>query len=175
MFLHFQVIIRRHSNELKLFKESSQMEFESWRNNFKKQQEKCLAEKEIALREQCRKERDKEIEAVIERLENEASQNKLQQEQMTENRIKLEIFILIILFLENNLSIFRRIKEKYEKEIRDLESAENQAKNKYCEAKSKLLEYEERIMILKRNIKQLENQVQELKNVSIISEIENLY
>lgn len=64
------------------------MEFETWKNSFKKQQEKLLAEKESGIREQCRKERDKEIENVIERLENESSENKLQLEEMTENRIK---------------------------------------------------------------------------------------
>lgn len=64
------------------------MEFEAWKNNFKKQQEKILTEKENAIRELLRKDRDKEIEAVIERLEIEANENKLQMEQMTENRIK---------------------------------------------------------------------------------------
>lgn len=68
------------------------MEFEAWKNNFKKQQDKLLTEKEIAISEQCRKERDREIEAVIERLENEASENKLQLEETTENRIKWVIF-----------------------------------------------------------------------------------
>lgn len=82
------MIIRRQSNELKLLKESSQMEFETWKNSFKKQQEKSLADKENLIRDQYRKERDKEIEAVIERLETEASENKLQLEQTTENRIK---------------------------------------------------------------------------------------
>lgn len=67
------------------------MEFESWKNNFKKHQEKLLAERENAIREHFRKDRDKEIEAVIERLESEANENKLQLEQMTENRIKLVI------------------------------------------------------------------------------------
>lgn len=65
-----------------------QIEFETWQNNYKKHQAASLTEKENAIREQCRKERDKEIEAVIERLENEASDNKFQLEQMTENRIR---------------------------------------------------------------------------------------
>lgn len=69
-------------------KESAQIEFETWKNNLRKQQEKQVAERESAIREQCRKERDKEIEAVIERLENEATENKLQLEQTTENRIR---------------------------------------------------------------------------------------
>ncbi|KAJ8927314.1 hypothetical protein NQ314_020228 [Rhamnusium bicolor] len=82
------VIIRRHSNELKLLRESAQIEYETWQNNFKKQQAMILTEKENAIREQYRKERDKEIEAVIERLENEASENKKQLEQSTDNRIR---------------------------------------------------------------------------------------
>lgn len=61
---------------------------------------------------------------------------------------------------------FRRVKEKYEKEIRDLETAESQTKNKYCEVKTKLLEYEENIIGLKGNIKILESQVHELQGVS---------
>lgn len=64
------------------------MELGTWKNNYKKQQEKLIGEKEIAIRELCRKERDKEIEVVIERLEKESTENKLQLEQTTENRIK---------------------------------------------------------------------------------------
>ncbi|CAH1958127.1 unnamed protein product [Acanthoscelides obtectus] len=142
-----QVIMRRHSNELKLLKESSQLEYEAWQTNFKKQQVQVLAGKEAAIREQCRKERDREIEAVIERLENEAAENKLQSEQSTENRIK-------------------RLKEKYEKEIKDLEIEDSEIKRRYCEAKTKLLECEETIMGFKANMKQLEAQLQEYKATS---------
>nr|CAI5847080.1 unnamed protein product [Callosobruchus analis] len=142
-----QVITRRHSNELKLLKESSQLEYQAWQTNFKKQQAQVLAEKENAIRGQCRTERDREIEAVIERLENEAAENKLQLEQSTENRIK-------------------RLKEKYEKEIKDLETEDSEIKRKYCEAKTKLLDYEETILGLQANIKQLETQLQEYKDTS---------
>lgn len=82
------MLIRRQSNEIKLLKEASQMEFESWQVNFRKQQASILLEKEAAIRDQCRRERDKEIENVIDRLETEASENKAQIEQSTENRIK---------------------------------------------------------------------------------------
>ncbi|XP_074036118.1 uncharacterized protein isoform X3 [Leptinotarsa decemlineata] len=142
-----QVILRRHSNELRLLKESSQLEYETWQNNFKKQQALLLEEKEGAIREQCRKERDREIEAVIERLESEANDNKLQLEQSTENRI-------------------RRLKEKYEKEIKDLEMSEKESKSRYCEAKTKLLDNEETIIGLKSNIKQLENRIQEQQKMT---------
>lgn len=89
-----QVILRRHANELRLVKEAAQMELETWQANFKKQQMAELLEKEGAIREQCRRERDKEIESVIERLENEASENKSQMELSTENRIRLVWFLL---------------------------------------------------------------------------------
>ncbi|KAJ8983980.1 hypothetical protein NQ317_008685, partial [Molorchus minor] len=142
-----QVVIRRHSNEIRLLKESSQIEFETWQNNFKKQQAQLLAEKEGAIREQCRRERDREIEAVIDRLENEACENKAQLEQSTENRI-------------------RRLKEKYEKEIKDLEMAERDSKNRYCEAKAKLLDCEETVLGLKATVKQLEIQAKQHKELS---------
>ncbi|XP_064213466.1 centrosomal protein of 131 kDa-like [Tribolium castaneum] len=70
-----QIVIRRHANEIKLIKETASLEMETWQNNYKKQQTAQLVEKESIIREQCRKERDREIEAVIERLEKEASDN----------------------------------------------------------------------------------------------------
>lgn len=71
-----------------MLKEKTEMEMETWKNNSKKQQHVQLAEKEAKMREQFRKERDKEIELVIERLEMEASETKSQIEQTTENRIR---------------------------------------------------------------------------------------
>ncbi|KAG5891218.1 hypothetical protein JTB14_036135 [Gonioctena quinquepunctata] len=142
-----QVILRRHSNELRLLKETSQIELETWQNNFRKQQATVLSEKEAAIAEQYRKERDREIEAVIERLENEANDNKIQLEQSTENRI-------------------RRMKEKYEKEIKDLEISEKESKNRYCDAKGKLLDCEEIIIGSKATIKQLENQIKEHQEIT---------
>ncbi|CAH1110016.1 unnamed protein product [Psylliodes chrysocephalus] len=139
-----QVVIRRHASEIKLIKQSSQIEYETWQGNLKKQQAVQLAEKETEIREQLRKERDREIEMVIERLENEFNDNKVQLEKSTENRI-------------------RRLREKYEKEIKDLESAEKDAKVKYCDTKSKLLDTEEMVISLRANVKQLEISLQEHK------------
>ncbi|CAG9773590.1 unnamed protein product [Ceutorhynchus assimilis] len=142
-----QVLIRRHSNELKLLKEASKMESENWQANFKKEQNNFLLEKEAAIREQCRRERDKEIENVIERLENESSENKVQMEQSTENRI-------------------RRLREKYEKEIKDLEMAEKESKSKFIESKTKLLENEEVVIGLRATVKQLETQLADQKELA---------
>ncbi|KAJ8959085.1 hypothetical protein NQ318_022342 [Aromia moschata] len=156
-----QVIIRRQANELKLLRESSQIEFETWQNNFKKQQATLLAQKETAIREQCRRDRDREIEAVIERLESEASENKAQLEQSTENRINRTWSFGPYAALP-----LVRLKEKYEKEIKDLEESEKESKGRYCEAKAKLLDYEEAAIGLRATIKQLEGQVREYEKRS---------
>ncbi|ERL90999.1 hypothetical protein D910_08341 [Dendroctonus ponderosae] len=126
---------------------ASQLEFESWQVNFKKQQAAIIFEKEAAIRDQCRRERDKEIENVIDRLETEASENKAQIEQSTENRIK-------------------RIREKYEKEIKDLENAEKESKAKFIDSKTKLLECEEVVIGLKSTVKHLEMQLAQYKELS---------
>lgn len=57
------------------------------------------------------------------------------------------------------------MREKYEKEIKDLESAEKDAKVKYCDTKSKLLDTEEMVISLRANVKQLEISLQEHKEV----------
>ncbi|CAG9829858.1 unnamed protein product [Diabrotica balteata] len=82
------VVLRRHANEIKLLKQSTLMDNENWRNNFKKQQATILSEKEAEMHELFKRDRDKHIDAVIERLENEANENKLQLEKSTENRIR---------------------------------------------------------------------------------------
>ncbi|RZC38409.1 5-azacytidine-induced protein 1-like, partial [Asbolus verrucosus] len=143
-----QIVIRRHANEIKLIKETTHLEMQTWQNNYKKQQTVQLVEKEAFIREQCRKERDKEIEIVIERLEREASETKTQIEQSTENRI-------------------RRLKEKYEKEIADLEESEKESKNRYTETKRRLIESEDVIIGLKATINQLQSQVDEAKDVAL--------
>ncbi|KAF5306928.1 hypothetical protein FQA39_LY00158 [Lamprigera yunnana] len=137
-----QAIIRKHNIEINLLKEKTEVEMETFRNNYKKQLTLQMGEKEVQIREKCRKERDKEIEAVIERLELDASETKLQIEQSFENRIK-------------------RLKEKCEKEISDLEESEKCATVRYSETKLKLAEAEDNIIHLKTTIKQVEAQLSE--------------
>ncbi|XP_017776428.1 PREDICTED: centrosomal protein of 131 kDa [Nicrophorus vespilloides] len=141
-----QGVIRRHEGEVKMLKETTEMEMETWRSNLRKQQECQIANREQSIRENCRRERDKEIEAVIERLEAEASDNRNQLEIATENRI-------------------RRLKEKFEKEIGDLESSEAESKAKYAETKGKLLETEDIVIGLKGNVKHLEIRLVDIQDL----------
>ncbi|KAK4874278.1 hypothetical protein RN001_013638 [Aquatica leii] len=152
-----QVTIRKHNIELNLLKEKTELEMETFRNNYKKQLVLQLGEKEALIREKCRQDRDKEIETVIERLEQEASETKLQMEQSFENRI-------------------RRLKEKYEKEIKDLEESERNYNRKYTENKIKLAETEDLIAVLKTTVNQLDGQLLETKAITdrLTKEKENL-
>lgn len=84
----FETAQRRHKTELKNIKESLDLEFEVWKNNHKKQQTIKLSEMEAQMRDLCKKERDREIEMVIERLEQEAIETKAQTEQAAENRLR---------------------------------------------------------------------------------------
>lgn len=57
---------------------------ETEKTNWIKHQAAVLAEKEKAIKEMCKKERDKHIELVVQKLENEASER----EKATETKIK---------------------------------------------------------------------------------------
>lgn len=83
-----QAISRRHNNELKILKETTDLELEAWKNNYRKQQTSQLVEKEARMREQFKKERDRDIEDVIDRLETEATEARQQIEQTAETRIR---------------------------------------------------------------------------------------
>lgn len=83
-----QTTTRRHNNETKLLKEKCELEMETWKTNYIKQQNVQFTEKDAQIREYYRKERDRDIENVIERLENEANETKKQIEETTENRIR---------------------------------------------------------------------------------------
>lgn len=59
--------------ELKSLKEAVEMEKDVWMNNYKKLQANKLLEREADLRHQYKRERDRDIEIAIERLETEAT------------------------------------------------------------------------------------------------------
>lgn len=57
-------------------------------NSYKKDQATYISQLETEIRNQCKRERDKDIELVIERLEAEATQSKTELEQATDNRLR---------------------------------------------------------------------------------------
>lgn len=63
------------------------------------------------------------------------------------------------------MCVFRRLKEKFDAEIRDLEVSEKAIKSKYNETKGKLVEKEDEVINLKTNARQLEKELEEAKKV----------
>jgi 5-azacytidine-induced protein 1 len=57
-------------------------------HSFKKDQATHISERESEIRNQYKRERDKEIELVIERLESDASQSRAELEQAVDNRLR---------------------------------------------------------------------------------------
>lgn len=73
---------------------------------------------------------------------------------------------MYILYIHPDIvCILRRIREKFENELHELEKSEQEAKKKYLETKNKLLESEDNVVTLKATIKQLNIQMVESKEV----------
>ncbi|XP_053939315.1 centrosomal protein of 131 kDa isoform X3 [Cuculus canorus] len=135
---------RRHQAEVKVLKDQLELEKQTWEVNYMKKEEAWLLSRERELREEVRKERDKEIELVIERLEADMSSAKEECERAAENRIK-------------------RIRDKYEVELQELEKSERKLQERCNELKGRLAELEGESIRLQGLLKHKEQEVEELQ------------
>ncbi|CAH1399253.1 unnamed protein product [Nezara viridula] len=122
----------KHEAELKALRETLEGERQSWLNH----QTIALVEKEKQIRESVKKERDRHIEAVIRRLDDEAQ----------EKERTLEAKIV-------------RIKEEYERELKESEGLLHELKRKLKDARSEIQDYEEIVSKLRTQTTQLECQL----------------
>ncbi|XP_030610410.1 centrosomal protein of 131 kDa isoform X3 [Archocentrus centrarchus] len=134
---------RRHQVELKALQERLDIEKQAWEENYKKKEEAWLLTRERELKEQLRRERDKEIELAIWTLEEETSKDKEECERAAENRLK-------------------RVREKYEAELRDLERSERVAVEKQQEVRKQQMETEGELIRLQAMLRQKEQEVEEI-------------
>ncbi|KAK7111870.1 centrosomal protein of 131 kDa-like [Littorina saxatilis] len=137
---------RRHAMEVRELQERLQLEKDAWEENYKKKHSTWLLQKERELKEQVRKERDKEIEIVINRLEEDACLAREESEKAAETKI-------------------RRLREKFEVETRELENSERRAVQKYNEIKARATEVEGENARLKVIIKQKEEEIRDIKKL----------
>ncbi|NXU76385.1 CP131 protein, partial [Oreotrochilus melanogaster] len=135
---------RRHQAEVKVLKDRLEMEKQAWEANYVKKEEAWLLSRERELREEVRKERDKEIELVIQRLEADMSSAKEECERAAENRIK-------------------RIRDKYEVELQELERSERKLQERCNELKGRLAELEGESIRLQGLLKHKEQEVEEIQ------------
>ncbi|KAM3660810.1 centrosomal protein of 131 kDa [Ammospiza maritima maritima] len=135
---------RRHQAELKVLKEQLELEKQAWEANYVKKEEAWLLSRERELREEMRKERDKEIELVIQRLEADTSLAKEECERAAESRIK-------------------RIRDKYEVELQELEHSERKLQERCNELKGRLAELEGESTRLQGLLKHKEQELEEMR------------
>uniref|UniRef100_U3KDN9 Centrosomal protein 131 n=1 Tax=Ficedula albicollis TaxID=59894 RepID=U3KDN9_FICAL len=139
---------RQHQAELKVLKDQLELEKQAWEANYVKKEEAWLLSRERELREEMRKERDKEIELVIQRLEADTSLAKEECERAAENRIK-------------------RIRDKYEVELQELERSERKLQERCNELKGRLAELEGESIRLQGLLKHKEQEVEEIRKVTV--------
>uniref|UniRef100_A0A3Q3LS43 Centrosomal protein 131 n=1 Tax=Mastacembelus armatus TaxID=205130 RepID=A0A3Q3LS43_9TELE len=137
---------RRHQMEMKALQERLDIEKQTWEENYKKKEEAWLLSRERELKEELRRERDKEIELAIWTLEEETSKDKEECERAADNRVK-------------------RVREKYEAELRELERSERAAVEKQQELRKQQMETEGELIRLQALLRQKEQEIEDITQV----------
>uniref|UniRef100_A0A2K6FW40 Centrosomal protein 131 n=1 Tax=Propithecus coquereli TaxID=379532 RepID=A0A2K6FW40_PROCO len=138
---------RRHQEELKALKEQLELERQAWAAGCARKEEAWLLNREQELKEEIRKGRDKEIELVIHRLEADVTLAKEESERAAESRI-------------------RRIRDKYEAELSELEQSERKLQERCTELKGRLGEAEGESVRLQGLVRQKERALEDAQAVS---------
>ncbi|KAM8729300.1 centrosomal protein of 131 kDa isoform 1-T1 [Acanthopagrus schlegelii] len=134
---------RRHQLEMKALQDRLDIEKQTWEENYKKKEEVWLLSRERELKEDLRRERDKEIELAIWTLEEETSKDKEECERAADNRVK-------------------RVRDKYESELRELECSERSAVEKQQELRKQQMEMEAELMRLQALLRQKEQETKDI-------------
>ncbi|XP_068455285.1 centrosomal protein of 131 kDa isoform X2 [Clinocottus analis] len=137
---------RRHQLEMKALQERLDIEKQTWEENYKKKEEAWLLSRERQLKEELRRGRDKEIELAIWTLEEETSKDKEESDRAADNRVK-------------------RVREKYEAELKELERSERAAVEKQQELRRRQAEAEEELLRLQAALRQKELQTEDVTQI----------
>uniref|UniRef100_A0A674F7W9 Centrosomal protein 131 n=1 Tax=Salmo trutta TaxID=8032 RepID=A0A674F7W9_SALTR len=137
---------RRHQVEIKALRERLEIEKQTWEENYMKKEEAWLLSRERELKEEVRRGRDKEIELAIQRLEEETSGARDECDRAADNRVK-------------------RVREKYEAELKELERSERSALEKQQEMKKRQSEMEGELITLQGQLRQREQEIEDITQV----------
>ncbi|XP_074200044.1 centrosomal protein of 131 kDa isoform X6 [Camelus bactrianus] len=138
---------RRHLMELKALKDQLEVEKQMWEANSTKKEEAWLLSRERELKEEVRRGRDEEIERVIRRLEADMTLAREESERAAESRIK-------------------RVRDKYEAELSELERSERKLQERCAELKGRLGEAEGESVRLQGLVRQKEKELADVRAVS---------
>lgn len=139
-----ETLKQQHSNEKKTLEESLKAEWEAWLVNYKREQNLRIEQAESKIKEGCNKERDRQIELAIERLEKD-----FRNERST---------------LERNVDCkLRSLRDKYEMDLQTAIDNEQLHKTKLMQTKDKL---EKTDVQLQHAENKLQEYVSELNNAN---------
>ncbi|XP_047689453.1 centrosomal protein of 131 kDa isoform X6 [Prionailurus viverrinus] len=144
---------RRHQMEMKALKDQLEVERQMWEASCAKKEEAWLLTRERELREEIRRGRDEEIELVIRRLEADMTRAREESERTAESRV-------------------RRIRDKYETELSELEQSERKLQERCAELKGRLGEAEGENLRLQGLVRQKERELADAAavNEQLVSE-----
>ncbi|XP_043281919.1 centrosomal protein of 131 kDa isoform X2 [Venturia canescens] len=126
-------LVRQNQIEKRTLEESLQSEREAWIENYRRQQNSKFEIAQAKVIDECNRERDRQIEIAIARLEKETRETKTNLQKSWENKI-------------------RCMREKYESELQDANE-----RVKYLE--SKMVSYQEKLEELDRHVAKTEERL----------------
>ncbi|XP_023296263.2 centrosomal protein of 131 kDa isoform X1 [Lucilia cuprina] len=129
-------------NRLNTMEKQYEADFEIWKTEYENKCKVQQVEKENNIRQHYRNERDRQIDAIVQRMDAEALKNNEE--------------------FENKIS---RLREKYEKDLQELESVEKSVREKYAETRSKLAESDAQARNFQAEIKQLQLELEHSKKM----------
>ncbi|XP_047100754.1 centrosomal protein of 131 kDa [Schistocerca piceifrons] len=132
----------KHQTELQMVRETLEMQKAAWMHDCEKMQKLYLLEKETEIREEYKRNRDREIEKAIEKLEEDCERMKSETEKAAEAKAL-------------------RLKEQYEADVRELETVISTLRSKCNDMKEKLDEREGELAHLNTSIRQLQKELSE--------------
>lgn len=147
-------LAEQHRHEIHAVREQFEKDFAIWKSEFESSQKLREIERENNIRTDCRKERDAQIDNLVAKIDSEA------QRHQQEYDLKL-----------------RRVKDKFEIDLKEMEVAESRSREKYLETRHRLAECEGTMQNMQTTIKQLDVELSHSKKLcnEFIGEKELVY
>ncbi|XP_017120466.1 centrosomal protein of 131 kDa [Drosophila elegans] len=132
----------KYQNRINTIEQQYQADFELWKTEHENRAKLAQAEKENAIRQHYRAERDRQLDELVVRMEADALQHG------EEHELKIN-----------------RLKEKYEKDLVLAENVEKSLREKYAETRGKLAEADAQVRNSQAEVKQLQLELSHSKKM----------
>ncbi|XP_032293048.1 centrosomal protein of 131 kDa isoform X1 [Drosophila virilis] len=132
----------KYQNRINTVEQQYLADFELWKTEYENKCKLAQAEKENAIRQHYRAERDRQLDELVVRMEADALQSNEEHEQK-----------------------LLRLKEKYEKDLQLAENVEKSLREKYAETRGKLAEADAQVRNCQAEVKQLQLELSHSKKM----------